>query len=77
MTQNLTVRLSQRVIEHARVLAARRGSSISALVAATIEQLAAEDEAYEACKRLALADLNAGLPLGDGAWLAREEAHDR
>ncbi len=77
MTQNLTVRLSQHVIEHARVLAARQGSSISALVAATIERLAAEDEAYEACKRLALDDLKAGLPLGGVAWLTREEAHDR
>jgi hypothetical protein len=75
--QNLTVRLSREVIEHARVLAARRGSSISALVAETIEALAADEQAYEAAKRLALEDLRRGLPLGGGPYLSRDEAHER
>ncbi len=75
--QNLTVRLPREVIEHARVLAARRGSSISALVAETIEALAADGEAYEDAKRLALEDLRRGLSLGGGPYLSRDEAHER
>jgi hypothetical protein len=75
--RDLTVRLPRKVIEHARDLAARRRSSISALVAETIEALAAEGEAYEAAKRLALEDLRRGLSLGGGPYLSRDEAHER
>lgn len=75
--QNLTVRLPQSVIEKARVLAAERRSSISALVAETIEALVAEGDAYEAAKRVALGELGAGLPLGGPPYLERDDAHAR
>lgn len=75
--RNLTIRLPKEVIDHARVLAARRGRSISALVAETIEALAADGEAYEAAKRLALEDLQRGLPLDGGPYLSRDETHER
>jgi predicted transcriptional regulator len=75
--QNLTIRLPKEVIDRVRVLAAERGSSMSALIVATIEALAAEGDTYEAAKRLALADLADGLSIGGGAYLSRDEAHGR
>ena len=75
--RSLTVRPPRKGIEHARDLAARRRSSISALVAETIEALTAEGEAYEAAKYLALKDLRRGLTLGAGPYLSRDEAHER
>ena len=75
--QNLTVRLDKSVIHKARVLAARRGSSISRLVAETIEQLAAAEDDYELSLHAALEDLEEGLPLGGPPYLARDETHDR
>lgn len=75
--QNLTVRLPREIIDQARVIAARRGSSISALVASTIAALAAEGDAYEAAQRLAFEDMGAGLALGGGPYLSREQVNER
>jgi predicted transcriptional regulator len=76
-TRNLTIRLDEQTVQKARVVAARRGTSISALVAETIEQLARDEEAYEAAMQHALADLDRGLPLGGGPYLGRDETHGR
>ena len=45
--QNITVRLNKQTIQKARVLAARRSTSISGLLASQIEGLAAEEDAYD------------------------------
>ena len=45
--QNLTVSLSTQVVQKARVLAAKRSTSISALVAEQVEALVNDDEAYQ------------------------------
>ncbi len=42
--QNITVRLSKRTIHKARILAARRATSISGLVAEQIEKMAGEED---------------------------------
>ena len=44
---NLTVQLDQEVIRRARILAAKRGTSISALVAREITGLVEQDERYD------------------------------
>lgn len=48
---NLTLQLDADVIRQAKVLAARRGTSVSALVARQIAELVAQDERYEAAYR--------------------------
>ncbi len=45
--QNLTVNLSPQTVQKAKVLAARRSTSISGLLAKQIEALVDADEAYE------------------------------
>ena len=47
MKRNLTVQLDDDVIRRAKVLAAKRGTSVSGLVAAELDRLVAEDERYE------------------------------
>lgn len=75
-TQNITVRLDKAVLQKARVLAARRGTSISALVSSSIEKLAQAEDAYGAAMEQALSDLDRGLPLGGPPYLSRDAAHD-
>lgn len=75
--QNLTVSLSQQTIRKARILAARRGSSISGLLAEQIELLVGEEEAFERAKRQAEVLLDEGWRLGGIIRTSRDEWHER
>ena len=75
-SQNLTIRLPRTTLKRARVVAAQRGTSISALLVEKIEELAGEDDAYEAARRRALQALETGFHLG-GKRVVRDELHDR
>ena len=75
--QNVTVSLSADVVRKAKVLAARRGSSISALLAEQIESIVGADEAYERSARAALAKLDKGYHLGGVIKASREDLHER
>ena len=75
--QNLTVSLSLQTVQKARVLAARRSTSISGLVAEEIERLVSEDEAYERASRQATALLEPGFHFGSAARVSRDELHER
>jgi len=74
--QNLTVQLDRDTIRKAKVLAARRGTSVSALVAAQIQESVRAEDAYEAARRSALELLERGFHLG-GMRLSRDELHER
>ena len=75
--QNLTVSLPQQTIRKAKILAARRGSSISGLLAEQIEILVGEDEAYERAERQAAALLDQGFHLGGVIRASRDDWHER
>lgn len=75
--QNLTVSLERETIRKAKILAARRSTSISGLLAQQIEVLIGEDEAYERAKRRALALLDEGFDLGGTIRVTRDELHER
>jgi hypothetical protein len=75
--QNITVRLDKRTLWKAKVLAAKRNTSISGLLAAQIETLVGEDDAYEQAHRRALALLEQGLSLGGKIDSTRDEWHAR
>jgi len=76
-TQKLTVRLDRATGRKAKVLAARRATSVSKLVAQTIEELVSDDEAYEAARRIALGVLRQGFHLGGTVRASRDELHAR
>jgi predicted transcriptional regulator len=77
MRRNITLAMNDELIDKARVLAARRKRSVSALLRDELTRLVAEDEAYEAAKRAALERLERGTHLGGGPLPSREELHDR
>ncbi len=77
MKQNVTIRLDRETVRKAKILAARRDTSISGLVAAQIETLIEADEAYDLAKRQALALLDQGFHLGGRHRVGRAVLHER
>jgi diphthamide biosynthesis methyltransferase len=63
-TQNLTLKLPVETIRRAKVVAAERGTSISALIVEKIEELVGEDAEYQAARRRALEWLKQDWHLG-------------
>ena len=62
--QNLTLKLPVATIRKAKIVAAGRAMSISALVTEKIEELVGEDARYQAGRRRALEWLEQGWRLG-------------
>ena len=77
MKRNLTVQLDEETVAKAKVLAARRSTSVSKLVAQEIRRLVGEDESYQRAKAVALAQLDRGFHLGGGPLPDRDILHDR
>ena len=75
--QNVTVSLTRDTLKKAKILAARRETSISGLLARQIEILVGEEEAYEKAQRQALALLDHGFHLGGVIRSSRDEWHER
>jgi Family of unknown function (DUF6364) len=69
---NLTLQLDEDVIRRARVVAAKRGTSVSALVARELAELAAQDERYEAAQRRALELMARATRRGGRGWTRDE-----
>jgi len=76
-TQNLTIRIRPETVRKAKILAARRSTSISRLVAEQLEALVAAEDAYESAQRAALALLDHGFPLGGRIRASRDQWHER
>jgi len=74
--QNLTVQLDRETIRKAKVLAAKRGTSVSGFIASQIRQSVEEEDAYESARRTALDWLERGFRLGGGR-LNRDDLHER
>lgn len=75
--QNVTVSLSTETIRKAKLLAARRPTSVSGLLSEQIESLVGAEEGYERSERAALAILDKGFHLGGVISASREELHER
>lgn len=72
----LTVVMEPGLLTRVRVLAARRGQSVSALLADEMSQLVREEAAFISAKERALELFTKSLPLG-GKPMNRQELHDR
>ena len=71
---NLTVQLDEEVIRRAKVVAAKRGTSVSALVARQLDELVDEDERYEEARRRAVELMANPKALGGRTW-TREDIY--
>jgi len=74
--QNITVAIEPALLKKARAIAARRGRSVSSLLADELRELVAEDAHYTAARKRAAALFSTPLPLG-GTPIRRAELHDR
>lgn len=73
---NITVAIEPGLLKKARAVAARRGRSVSALLADELRELVADDTQYAAARRRALSLFANPLPLG-GTPMRREALHER
>jgi hypothetical protein len=77
MKANVTLSLDTTLLGEIRELAAEEGMSISALLAARIEQIVRERKTYERARKRALARLREGLDLRWAPARSRDELHER
>jgi len=75
--QNVTISLTRQVLKKVRILAARRETSISGLLAKEIEFLVGNEEAYERAERQAMALLDQGFHIGGVIRASRDQWHER
>ena len=75
--QNLTISLDKKTIRKAKIVAAKRSTSISGLLARQIEILVGEEEAYERAERQAMSLLDKGFHLGGVIRASRDDLHER
>jgi hypothetical protein len=77
LKQNVTISLEKHTVKKAKILAAKRGTSISGLLAEQLEMLVGEDDAYQHAERQAVAFLDHGFHLGGVIGASRDELHER
>lgn len=77
MKTNITLKIDVEIAQAAKVLAARRGTSLSRLVADQLAAAVRKDGDYEAAKRRALAQLARAKDLGWQRSKDRGEVYDR
>lgn len=77
MKANITLKLDTELLREIRVLAAEEGTSISALLAARLEQIVRQHKAYDRARKRALARLREGLDLQWKPPRSRDELHER
>jgi hypothetical protein len=77
MKANITLKMDAGVLREARILAAEEGTSISALLAARLEEIVRQRKAYDRARTRALARLRRGWDLAWGPPSSREELHER
>ena len=77
MKANITLKLDTDLIRQVRIMAAEEGTSISALLAARLENIVHERRAFDRARKRALARLHEGLDLRWTPPRSRQELHDR
>ncbi len=77
MRTNITLSIEAELVTEVKVMAARRGVSVSKLLAQGLEDLIRQDRDYEAASRSALARLDRGFNLGWTRPASRGELHER
>jgi hypothetical protein len=77
MKTNVTLKLDAALLREIRVLAAEEGTSISAMLAARLEQIVRERKSYDRSRRRALARLREGMSLGWTPPQSRDDLYQR
>ena len=75
--QNITLSLDKDLIRQAKLLSARKSTSISKLLSEELERLLRKHEQYEQAKRSALAALKKGFHMGGLLKASRDDLQER
>lgn len=77
--QNITLSLPEDDLREARVLAARRGTSVSQMLAKMLRNLVEQETGYANARDRSLARLRAGMELGTEGRISwsRDSLHER
>ena len=76
MSTNITVKVDDNLAREAKILAARRGTSVSRMVAEVLEAIVRGDREYDTAMRRALSRLDKGYELGWRKPASRDELHE-
>ena len=76
MKTNITIRVDDKLAHEAKVLAARKGTSLSRLIAEELETIVSREEAYQVARLAALKDIQEAPPLGYSV-VHRDSLHER
>lgn len=75
MKQNITVQLDKATIKEAKVLAARRSTSLSRFLAEEIRKIASQESSYDRDKKKAINRLQKGYSFGGTKLPKRDELY--
>lgn len=77
--RNITLSLPEDLLKQARVIAAKRDTSVSRLVADTLREIVERESGYEEARREYMAIVDQGFDLGGKGKVryTRDELHDR
>jgi hypothetical protein len=77
MKTNITLKLDSDLLREARILAAEEDTSISAMLAARLEQIVRHRQTYARARKRALTRLREGMDLRWTPPRSRDEIHER
>jgi hypothetical protein len=79
VNQNITLSLPEEDLREARILAARRGTSVSQLLARMLSDLVEQETGYVRARERSLGRLREGADLGTGGHIgwSRDSVHER
>ncbi len=77
--RNITLSIPDDVLRRLKIAAAKRETSVSAMLTEALRQLVDEEDGYAEARRRMLADLKTGYKLGTQGRIpwTREELHER
>jgi predicted transcriptional regulator len=78
-TRNITLSLPEELLKQARIIAAKRDTSVSRMVSDTLQEIVERETGYEQARQRSISRLEKGFHLGTGgkaSW-TRDEVHDR
>ena len=78
-TRNVTLALPEELLGRLRVIAAQQDTSISAMLTASLQQLADQEQGYSEAHRGMMEDMRRGYDLGTGGKITwtRESLYER
>ena len=79
MATNITIRVDDRLAREMKILAAKKGTSLSAMAAEFFTSLTTRDDAYEKARKEHMAMMRRGFNMGThgkATW-TRDEIHER